>query len=253
MTGAPDDRIALLLRQGDTALVLAQRLSAWCGKGPAFEEDLALTNVALDLIGQTRLWLDYAAELEASGRDADALAFRRDAGAFRNLLLVEQPDRDYAVTVARQFLFDAWHRLRLDALASSADERIAAIAQKSRKEVDYHERRSADLIVRLGDGTADSHARMQAAVDRLWTWTGEMFKVDEVDRRLAGRGIAPLPDSHAETWNARVAAVLQQATLRVPAAGYMQTGGRYGRHTEHLGYLLAEMQFLQRAYPDARW
>jgi len=246
-------KLEYLLRIGDTTLVLGQRLSEWCGRGPALEEDIALTNVALDLVGQTRLWLGYAAEVEDAGRSADQLAFLRDAHQFRNLLLVEQPNGSYADTLARQFLFDTWHYFLLEGLQRSADARIAEIAAKSLKEVTYHVRRSADLVVRLGDGTQESHRRMQEAIDDLWSYSGELFESDAADAALVAQGIAVDPASLAEPWHRHVGEVLAEATLRCPADGWAQSGGRHGRHTEHLGYLLAEMQFLQRAYPGAQW
>ncbi|MFJ4291487.1 1,2-phenylacetyl-CoA epoxidase subunit PaaC [Cupriavidus sp. NPDC089707] len=242
-----------LLRLGDSTLVLGQRLSEWCGRGPALEEDIALTNVALDLVGQTRLWLGYAAEVEGAGRTADQLAFLRDAHQFRNLLLVEQPNGSYADTLARQFLFDTWHYFQLEALQRSTDARIAEIAAKSLKEVTYHVRRSADLVVRLGDGSEESHRRMQDAFDDLWMFTGELFEADAAEAALAREGVIPDPATLAEPWQRHVGEVLEEATLRVPANQWAQSGGRHGRHTEHLGCLLAEMQFLQRAYPGAQW
>lgn len=242
-----------LQRLGDTTLVLGQRLSEWCGRGPALEEDIALTNVALDLIGQTRLWLGYAAEVEGAGRSADQLAYLRDAHQFRNLLLVEQPNGSYADTLARQFLFDTWHYFLLERLQHSTDARMAEIAAKSLKEVTYHVRRSADLVVRLGDGTEESHRRMQDAIDDLWMFTGELFESDPADAALVAQGVAVDPATLGEPWHRHVTEVLEEATLRVPADGWSQTDGRQGRHTEHLGYLLAEMQFVQRAYPCAQW
>ena len=243
-----------LLRSGDSALILSQRLTEWCGKGPVLEEDMALANVALDLMGQARLWLSYAAEIEDQGADEDSLAFMRDVTAFRNLLLVEQPNGDYADTLMRQFFFDCWHYHQLQSLQASVDPRVAEIAAKSIKEVTYHLRRSGDLLVRLGDGSEESHRRMQASADRLWAWTGEAFIDDEIDRQAAADGIAPLPSSLRDAWLADVRHVFAEATLLCPPAdAWMQSGGKQGRHSEHLGYLLAEMQFLQRAYPGARW
>ncbi len=246
-----------LLRLADTDLVLAQRLGEWVGKGPVVEEDIASTNVGLDLLGQARMWYGYAGEVEAriagTGRDEDAFAFRRDAHEFRNLLLVEQPNGDYADTLARQFLFDQWHLLLLRALSASADERVAGIAAKAAKEAAYHAERSADWVIRLGDGTDVSHARMQDAIDGLWMYTGEMFTAAPAGDPLAAAGIAVDPATLKAPWDARVSAVLAEATLARPADGWMQKGGIAGVHTEHLGRLLAEMQFLQRAYPDAKW
>jgi len=246
-----------LLRLGDTTLVLSQRLGQWCGHGPVLEEDLALTNTALDLLGQARMWLTLAGEVEGAGRDEDRLAYLRDAPQFRNLLLVERPNGHYGDTMARQFLFDTWHYFLLIRLARSADERVAAIAAKALKEVTYHARRSADLVVRLGDGTALSHARMQAAIDAAWPYVGEMFVGDAIDQDLAARGIACELSSLRDEWLAQVREVLDEATLAMPqedeAFHPAHRGGRQGRHTEHLGYILAEMQHLQRAYPGASW
>lgn len=241
-------------RLGDNVLVLSQRLSEWCGKGPALEEDVALINVSLDLIGQARLWLSYAGELEGQGRSEDQLAFLRDAHQFHNLLLVELPNGSYADTLARQFLFDVWHYFLLQGLCQSDDARIVEIAQKCLKEVTYHVRRSTDLVIRLGDGTEESHRRMQAAIDDLWMYTGELFTPDALDTAMQQQGLAPALDELQQKWQQHVTEVLQMATLRIPAAGlWMQSGGKQGRHTEHLGYLLAEMQFLQRSYPGAAW
>ncbi|HEY4073965.1 MAG TPA: 1,2-phenylacetyl-CoA epoxidase subunit PaaC [Herbaspirillum sp.] len=249
-------------RLGDNALILSQRLSEWCGKGPALEEDMALTNVALDLIGQARLWLAYSVELsvefsaepEVGARDEDQLAFLRDAHDFGNLLLTEQPNGHYGDTMVRQFFFDAWHYFLLLELKNSSDRRIADIAEKSLKEVTYHLRRSGDLIVRLGDGTAHSHAMMQSAIDRLWMYTGEMFRADATDTAMLENGIGPDLNDIRALWLAHVQEILEEATLSMPAAdAWMQKGGKQGQHTEHLGYLLAEMQFLQRAYPQANW
>ncbi len=250
-----------LLRLGDSPLILAQQLGAWVGKGPALEEDIALTNVGLDLLGQARLWLTCAGEVEArlggAGRSEDELAFTRDGGEFRNLLLVEQPNGSYADTMARQFLFDTWHLLALRALLPSRDARVAAIADKAAREVAYHVERSGDWVVRLGDGTPESHARMQAAIDGLWMYTGEMFVPDAVELALIDAGVAADVRALEAPWRRHVDAVLAEATLSVPQNGWMQggggRGGKQGVHTEHLGHLLAEMQFLQRAYPDAQW
>ncbi|MEO6927522.1 MAG: 1,2-phenylacetyl-CoA epoxidase subunit PaaC [Casimicrobiaceae bacterium] len=246
-----------LLRLADSPLVLAQRLCEWLGKGPALEEDIALANVGLDQLGQARMWLAYAGEVEArmlgAGRDEDALAYRRDASEFRNLLLVEQPNGDYAHTLMRQFLFDHAQWLVLAELARSADARIAAIAAKSLKEVTYHVERSDDWMVRLGDGTDESHSRMQRALDALWMYTGEMFVVDAADRALVDAGVAADAALLQPRWLQAVDAVLAEATLQRPRDVHMQRGGREGRHSEHLGHLLCEMQFLQRAYPDSRW
>jgi ring-1,2-phenylacetyl-CoA epoxidase subunit PaaC len=246
-----------LLRLGDSPLILAQRLGEWVGKGPIIEEDMALTNVGLDLLGQARLWLTYAGEVESRfappGRDEDQLAFLRDAGAFRNLLIAEQPNGNFADTIARQYLFDAWHVLLLHALARSADPRIAEIAAKAAKEASYHVERSGDWVIRLGDGTELSHRRMQDAVDALWMYAGEMFLPDPTDQALIDAGIAADVRALAAPWRQHVDALFAEAGVTVPTSDFVQKGGRQGIHTEHLGHLLAEMQFLQRAYPGARW
>ncbi|MBA5639579.1 phenylacetate-CoA oxygenase subunit PaaC [Duganella sp. LX20W] len=243
-----------LLRLGDNALVLSQRISELCGKGPALEEDMALTNVSLDLLGQTRLWYSYAGELEGAGRDEDRLAFHRDAHQFRNCLLVEQRNGNYADTMMRQFFFDTWHYFLIGALTKSSDARIAGIAEKSLKEVTYHLRRSGDLVVRMGDGTPESHAKVQAAADALWMYTGEMFNYDAVDQAMVDAGVAPAAAPLRAQWLEHVAAIFAEATLVMPSPdAWMQKGGKQGVHSEHLGYLLAEMQFLQRAYPGAEW
>ncbi|NVD99044.1 1,2-phenylacetyl-CoA epoxidase subunit PaaC [Massilia sp. BJB1822] len=249
-----DHKINYLLRLGDNALVLSQRLSELCGKGPALEEDMALTNVSLDLLGQTRMWFSYAAELEGQGRNEDQIAFLRDAHDFKNLLLVEQPNGNYADVLMRQFYFDTWHYFQIGALSQSADQRIAQIAEKSLKEVTYHLRRSGDLIVRLGDGTELSHARAQTAANELWMYTGEAFHYDAVDEAMVAAGIAPAAAGLRSQWFDHVADIFGEATLTMPPVeAWMQQGGKQGRHSEHLGYLLAEMQFLQRAYPGAEW
>jgi ring-1,2-phenylacetyl-CoA epoxidase subunit PaaC len=242
-----------LLRLGDNCLILGHRISEWVGHGPAIEEELALANVSLDLLGQARLWLTLAGEVEGRGRDEDALAYLRDAGAYRNLLLVEQPNGDFAMTIARQFYFDAFHQLLLQRLTRSTDSRIADIAAKALKEVAYHLRRSSDWVVRLGDGTDESRRRMQAGIDDLWYYTGEMFERDAVDEAVAADGAGTDPSSLEPQWRAYVSATLAEATLEVPQGKWTQRGGKRGVHTEHLGYLLAEMQFLQRAYPGATW
>jgi ring-1,2-phenylacetyl-CoA epoxidase subunit PaaC len=250
-----------LLRLGDTDLVLAQRLGEWVGHGPVLEEDIALANVGLDLLGQARLWLSYAGEVEARfrgrGRSEDELAFLRDGTAFRNLQLAEQPNGDYAFTTARAFYFDHAHLLLLRELAASGDERIAAIAAKATKEAQYHVERSSDWVIRLGDGTDESRARMQRAIDDLWPYTGEMFAGDAIDDTLVGAGLVPDPAALRLPWLAGIRAVLDEATLTMPTGDWMQgargRGGKQGVHTEHLGHLLAELQFLQRAYPGAQW
>ena len=252
MTGTPDPRFEFLLRQGDNALVLGHRVSEWCGMGPALEEDIALANVALDLIGQARMWLDLAGEREGAGRDADALAYHRDPYDFRNLLLVEQPNGDFGHTMMRQFLFDAFHAPWLASLASSPDDRIAGIAAKAAREAAYHLDRSRGTVIALGDGTEESRARMQAALDRLWPYAGEMFATDATDRAMADA--APDPAKLRPEWDATVRDAMAEATLTVPDTTFAQSGGRTGkRHSEHLGHMLAVMQSLPRAHPDATW
>jgi len=251
--GRDDALFQYLLRLGDNALVLAQRLGEWTGKAPIIEEDLATANTALDLIGQARMWLAYAGEIEGKGRGEDELAFLRDVSDFRNVLLVEQANGNFADTIARQFYFDAWNVRALDALSRSRDPRVAEIAAKSVKEAAYHLERSADWVVRLGDGTEESRAKMQAAIDDLWMYTGEFFEADDIDRAVTESGIGFDPAALHAPWLEEVKRVLDDATLSTPAPGYMQRGGKQGVHTEKLGYLLAEMQFLQRAYPGAQW
>jgi ring-1,2-phenylacetyl-CoA epoxidase subunit PaaC len=247
-------KFAYVTRLGDTALVLSHRLSELCGKGPALEEDMALANTALDLLGQARLWFNYAGEIEGAGRDEDALAYLRSDREFHNYLLVEQPNGSYADTMMRQFYFDAWHYLALDHLGGSTDPRVAEIAVKSHKEATYHLRRSSDLIVRLGDGTEESHARMQASADELWAYTGELFVGDSVDGEMVACGEGFDPAALKDKWQRYIAHVFDKATLKLPAADvWMQKGGKQGLHTEHLSYLLAEMQVLHRAHPGATW
>jgi ring-1,2-phenylacetyl-CoA epoxidase subunit PaaC len=242
-----------VLRLGDNDLILSQRLAEWCGHGPVLEEDLAQTNVALDLLGQAQLWLEYAGKIEDKGRDADQLAFLRDAHDFRNLLLVEQENGDYADTIARQFYFDAWHFLLLQALQSSADLGVREISEKSLKEVRYHLDRSSGWVIRLGDGTEKSHARIERAINALWPFTGEMFEMDAVDIEMMDQQIACDLRALRDPWLNQVSKTLEEATLEVPADCWMQRGGKRGIHSERLGYILAEMQFLQRAYPGAQW
>jgi ring-1,2-phenylacetyl-CoA epoxidase subunit PaaC len=251
------DIVEFLLRTGDNTLVLGHRVSEWCGHSPVLEEDIALANSALDLIGQTQLWLGLAGEVEAKvsgkGRTADQLAYLRDAAQFRNVLLVERPNGDFGQTIMRQFLFDAWHLELLKALEQSTYQPIREIAAKAIKEVYYHFERSADLVIRLGDGSDESHRRMQAALDDLWSYAGELFITEPHDERLAAKGIAPIPSDLKPKWEQVVLSVLSEATLNVPSSSYVHKGGKRGVHSEHLGYILAEMQFLQRAYPGAVW
>ena len=243
-----------LLRLGDNTLILGHRVSEWCGHAPVLEEDIALANTALDLIGQTQLWLGLAGEVEGAGRSADDLAMRRDVWDFRNVLLVEQPNGDFGRTMMRQCLFDAFHLDLLRELADASDDRIAAIAAKSLKEVTYHLDRSSETVIGLGDGTEESHRRMQAALDLLWPYVGEMFTHDSVDEAMNRAGIAPDLAALKKRYDTRLDTILGEATLQKPGSDYAQSGGKTGfRHSEHLGHLLTQMQWLQRAYPDATW
>ena len=242
-----------LLRLGDTDLILGHRLSELVGHAPAIEEELAIGNTALDLLGQAQLWLSLAAEVANDGRDADKLVYLRDAGEYRNVLLVEQPNGDFAHTITRQFFFDAFHQLLLGALTKSSNEQIAAIAAKSIKEVNYHLRRSRDWLITLGDGSDESHQRMKAAIDDLWSYTGELFEMDTIDRDLIAQGVGVDLEELRAPWLQIVKNTFDEATLNIPQNDWAQRGGKRGVHSEHLGYLLAEMQFLQRAYPNATW
>jgi ring-1,2-phenylacetyl-CoA epoxidase subunit PaaC len=242
-----------LLRLGDDRLVLGHRLSEWCGHGPILEEDIALANIALDLIGEATLFLRRAGQVEGAGRDEDTLAFLRDAADFRNAQMVELPKGDFGFTIVRQFLFSVFSMLQMDALQKSADADVAGIAAKALKEARYHVRHSAQWVVTLGDGTAESHERTQRAVDDLWRYTGELFLADDVDRDVAAAGLGVDPSSLESAWRSQVESVLTTATLMIPETRYMQRGGRDGRHTEHLSHMLAEMQVLPRSHPGATW
>lgn len=242
-----------LLQLGDSALILAQRLGEWCGHGPVLEQDIALTNIALDLLGQARLLLTYAGNLEGNGRTEDDLAYFRDQHQFRNALLVEQPNTDWAYTIARQFFFDVYNYYNFQALLKSSDTDLAAIAEKSLKEVTYHLRYSSEWMLRLGDGTETSHGKIQNAVNELWAFTGELTTPNETDRLAAEAGFGADLLKIRPLWQAKVGAVLREATLQMPADEWMQGGGKDGRHTEYLGYILAEMQHVQRTYPGQEW
>jgi len=244
---------AYTLHLADTALVLGHRLSEWAARAPTLEEDIALGNLALDLIGQARLFYDYAGKVEGSGRDEDALAYLRDDREYRNLLIVEQPNGDFAATMVRQFLYAAFAGPYFAALAKSTDATLAAIAAKAEKEMAYHLRHAGEWTIRLGDGTAESHARAQAALDDLAIFVPEFFEVDSVARAMIEAGVAPDPQDIRAKFDATLARVLEEATLRAPEVMHGQSGGRTGRHTEHLGHLLAEMQSLHRAHPGAVW
>lgn len=242
-----------LVRLGDDRLVLGHRLSEWCGHGPLLEEDIALANIALDLVGQGSALLAIAGEAERAGRDEDALAYFRDEPGFRNVQLVELPKGDFAFTIVRQFLFDAYSVLQWDALQDCTFAPLAGIAAKALKEDRYHLRHSGDWVLRLGDGTEESHTRAQAALDELWRFTGELFERDEVDEAVHENGIVVDQPLLQSRWQETVADVVGRATLTLPVSGAFASGGRRGRHTEYLGHLLAEMQIVARSHPGATW
>jgi ring-1,2-phenylacetyl-CoA epoxidase subunit PaaC len=248
-----NDMVEYLLRLGDDRLVLGHRLSEWCGHAPILEEDIALANIALDLVGQANLLLTVAGQTESAGRDADALAYLRDGIDYRNALLVELPNGDFAVTIARQFFFSVFSMLQAEALQQSANKDLAGIAAKMLKETRYHVRHSGEWTLKLGDGTDESHARLQHAVDDLWRYTGELFHSDEVEQRVVSKKLAVDCSTLESPWRQQVDDVFRRAGLKTPEAKWMQRGGRAGRHTEHLGHMLAEMQILQRQHPGAEW
>jgi len=242
-----------LLRLADNPLILGQRLSEWCGHGPVLEEDLALANTALDLIGQARLLLTHVATLESKGRNEDQLAFLRSEREFRNWTLVELPNGDFGRTVMRNFLFSACQLHLWQALQGGPDAQLTAIAAKSLKETRYHLRHAADWVVRLGDGTGESHARMQAALDELWPYTAELFSADPVEQAAVATGLGVASASLRAPWEATVRPLLEEATLAIPAPTPFLSRGKLGVHSEHMGHLLAEMQIMQRTYPGAQW
>ncbi len=248
-----DCLFAYCLELGDNALILGQRLAEWSSKAPNLEIDIALSNHSLDLFGQASMLYSYAAEVEGKDRDEDALAFLRDVSDFRNVLLVEQPNGDFADTIVRHVLYTAFAVEQYDRLAISTDARLAAIGAKAVKELSYHLRHTGEWLVRLGDGTDESHERAQKAVDNLWPYTGELFASVSGDAAIKDSGIGPDPSELKTAWDKTVDGILERATLTRPADGWMQAGGREGRHSEHLGYMLADMQFMQRAYPGAKW
>lgn len=242
-----------LIRLGDDSLILGHRLSEWCGHGPILEEDIAMTNIALDLVGQTTSIFAYAGEIEGKGRNEDDLAFLRFEREYRNALLVEQPNEDFGVTMMRQFLFDAFRKPLFEQLTQSSDTQLAAIAEKSLKETKYHLKHSAEWVIRLGDGTDESHERVQNALNHLWRYTDELFYTNEVDAELREKGVVFSTEELKSAWEATVKTVLDQATLTIPDNGWQHEGGRKGLHSEHLGYILAELQYMQRAYPNMKW
>jgi ring-1,2-phenylacetyl-CoA epoxidase subunit PaaC len=249
-----NENASLLLWLADDALILGQRLSEWCGHAAVLEEDIALSNVALDLIGQARAFFTLASQEENKGRDEDQLAYFRTDREYHNLLLLELPNGDFGDTIARQFLFDQFSMLRYEALAKqTVNPEIAAIATKAIKEVRYHAAHSAKWIIRLGDGTEESKSRIQNSIDKMWEYTGEFFMDYDCAQAWADQGILPSLQSFEHAWLDAVSNTLKEATLDIPESKWMQKGGRTGHHTEHLSYLLAEMQILPRTYPDAKW
>jgi ring-1,2-phenylacetyl-CoA epoxidase subunit PaaC len=245
--------VLYVLRRADDALILGHRLSEWCGHAPMLEEDMALSNIALDLLGQARELYSHAAKVEGKDNNEDRFAYLRDVRQYRNLLLTEQPNGDFARTMVRQFFYSAFADLYWRAMMKSIDATLTAIAAKSEKESAYHLRHSSEWIVRLGDGTEESHARAQAAIDELWAFTGEMFAVDDGERGLIEAGAAIDPVGLRQQWLKTVTGVAAEATLTLPKNDWMQQGGRVGRHSEHLGHLLSELQSLQRSFPGATW
>ena len=242
-----------LLRLGDSSLIIGHRLSEWCGHGPILEEDIALINIALDFVGNATSLLGYAAQVEGKGRTEDELAYLRNEREFRNLLLVEQPNGDYAFTITRQFLFDTYTFFLYEELKNSKDETIAALAVKSHKEITYHLRHTTQWMCRLGDGTDESHTRMQTALNELWMFTSDLFDMDTVDEVLIKEGIAVDLNKVKAAWEKHVTEVITEATLLIPVTNIKQKGSREGKHSEHLGFLLAEMQYIPRSYPGAKW
>jgi ring-1,2-phenylacetyl-CoA epoxidase subunit PaaC len=240
-----------VLHLADTHLILGQRLGEWCGHNFVLEQDIAMSNIALDLLGQCRSLYQYAAELEGEGATEDTLAFLRGERQYKNLLLVEQPNGDFAYTLARQFFFDVYHEILCTELLKSSDERLRAIAEKAVKEVRYHVTWSSEWMIRLGDGTAESHTRLQKAVDELWMWTDELTTSAIYEQEL--KGIAPDMSAFKAQWLKKVQEIFAEATLTVPTDMTKQRGGKTGEHTEHLGFILAEMQFMQLTYPGMTW
>lgn len=242
-----------ILGVADNSMILGQRLGELCGHGPSLETDIACTNVSLDLFGQVRSYFQYAAEIAGEDKTEDDIAFLRREREYKNVLLVEQPNTDFAYTIVRQFLFDVYHLLFLEQLQNSEDETLAAIAKKSIKEVSYHERFSTDWIKRLGDGTEESQQRIQKAVNNLWTYTDELFHQTDADKAMVVIRVAVDVTTLKEAYYTKVNSVLEIATIEIPESKWFQKGGKNGVHTEHLGYLLADMQYMQRTYPGMEW
>jgi len=242
-----------VLRLSDDSLILGQRLGEWCGHGPILEEDIAITNIALDHIGQAISLYDFAAALEGQGRNHDQLAYLRYENEYKNALLVEQPNGDFAMTIVRQFFFDAFRLPLYEALMQSPIEQLAAIAAKSVKETRYHLKHTSKWVIRLGDGTEESHQRAQDAIDHLWRYTNELFYENAHDQSLHAAGLVPKLENIQAKWNQTVKEVLAEATLSVPTHNWKFEGGREGRHSEHMGYILSDLQYMQRAYPNMEW
>lgn len=242
-----------ILSIADNSLILGQRLGELCGHGPSLETDIACTNIALDLLGQVRSYYQYAAKLAGDNRAEDDIAMLRDERDYVNVLLVEQPNTDFAYIMARQFLFDVYHVLFLQELQKSHDVTLSAIANKAIKEVSYHQRFSSDWIKRLGDGTKESHQKIQTAINDLWVYTDEFFHQTEIDKEMVGKGVGVDVQKFKQEYYNRVETILKQATLDIPQSKYFQKGGKVGIHTEHMGYLLAQLQYMQRTYPKMSW
>jgi len=253
MEFSPDERTQHLLHLADNALILGQRLSEWCGHGPVLEQDIAIINTALDQIGQARMLYQHAGKQLNPALDEDRLAFFRTENQFFNFTMLELPNGDWAQTLVRQFFFDTYNYLQYERLLESTDPALKAIAGKAIKEIGYHAQFSAEWVIRLGDGTEESHRRAQDAVDRLWPYIGEFFESDGFSASAADRNAAPLPSDLRPLWEEKIDAVLDEAGLQKPVLHWFQTGGRRGQHTEHMGYILAEMQFLPRLHPEAQW
>ncbi len=245
--------VKYILRWADDALIMSHRLTEYCSHAPFLEEDLAISNVALDYLGQAESLLNYAAQCDASGKSGDDLAYRRQEHEYYNCQLVEQPNTDFAHIMVRQFLYDCYNEETYTALKHSSDQTLAALAAKSLKEINYHLKRSTEWMIRIGHGTEESHTRMQSAVDTLWKYTGELFEVDDLDREMEAEKIGiHLPEAQ-KRWERAVRTIFEKANLQIPQSGYMVTGGRRGKHSENMGYILAQMQYLPRVYPDAVW
>jgi len=242
-----------ILGIADNSLILGQRLGELCGHGPNLETDIALTNISLDLLGQTRSYFQYAAKIVGDDKTEDDIAFLRNERQYKNVLLVEQPNTHFGFVIGRQFLFDVYHLLFLEKMQSSNDEILVAIAKKSIKEVSYHERFSSDWIKRLGDGTAESNKKMQEAIDGLWRYTDELFQLTEVEKVMVSEGLGVEISLFKEAYYKRVSEVLKEATINIPESKYFQKGGKEGVHSEHMGYILADLQYMQRSYPNMKW